>query len=143
MNAYMVFGFCVVGFLAAMGLEKWLSRKDHCVHSNVWFGMAFAIMAVFSVLWQSWMQADNATRLFLAPEVEGVNFRMFVTLFVVIYLAVMIACIIAGGKSIARTNISDSNPKVRYVRFAPVPFVVAMVLLQLYAVYSVAHKAVG
>ena len=143
MNAYVVFGFCVVGFLASMGLEQWLSKKERCIHSNIWFGMTFAITAVFSVLWQSWVQADNVALLFNAPEAEGVNFRIFFTIFAMLYLAVMIACIIAGGKVIQRSSLHDEEPKVRYVRFAPVPFVVALMLQQLYTVYSMAHNAAG
>ena len=139
MNAYVVFGFCVVGFLASMGLERRLSRQDRCIHSNMWFGMAFAITAVSSVLWQSWVQTDNVVLLFTAPETEGVNFRIFFAIFAMLYLALMIACLIAGGRVIQRSSINDESPKVRYVRFAPVPFIVALILQQLYAVYSMAH----
>jgi len=143
MNAYVVFGFCVVGFLASMGLERWLSRKEHCIHSNMWFGMAFAITAVSSVLWQSWVQTDNVALLFNAPEAEGVNFRIFFTIFAMLYLAVMIACMVAGGRVIQRSSIQDENPKVRYVRFAPMPFIIALMFQQLYVVYTVAHNALG
>ena len=143
MNAYVVFGFCVVGFLAAMGLEKWLAKEDRCIHSNMWFGMAFAITAVSSVLWQSWVQTDNVALLFNAPEAEGVNFRVFFTIFAMLYLAVMIACLVAGSRVIQRSSIHDENPKVRYVRFAPVPFIVALILQQLYTVYSVMHKTIN
>ena len=133
-------GICIVGFLAAMALKQWFTKPERNPFFNIWFGLAFAGVAVLAMLWGAKIQVENMLSLFSASEMEGIQFQVVLIVFVVIYFAIMVACLWAGVRGVVQSSL---NTWRRYLRLAPVLFIVALMAQQLYAIYKVVQKALG
>lgn len=126
-----VLGLCVVGFCAVMWLENKFLRDEHSMAINVWFSSAFGITGIFALVLDSWKRTCDMPYLY-ASELEGVQFRALFYLLMALFLASVVACLIAGYRSALRTTHKEDFHHVFWWRLTPIPVILLLAILQIF-----------
>lgn len=117
----------VGGVLVSLVLEAVAVWSGRSAQANWWFAMAFAAIAVFLLIWDSWSGGVPMVALADAPDAEGLRLRLSVVAFGVVTVVTVLGMAYAGVRLIV-----DSMPVVgvfpgvlRLVPVVAIPVVLA------------------
>ena len=133
-----VLGLCIVGACAVMWLEHKFLRDERSMATNVWFSSAFGITGLFALVLNVWKRDSNMPYLY-ASELEGVEFRALFYLILALFLASVVACLIAGYRGALRSTHKEDF-HVFWWRIAPIPVILLLAVFQIFVATAAVHE---